>query len=45
MLDKEYIAFLYQHGELDHNYLELAVQFGQLSQADYDDIIKSIEVV
>lgn len=39
-MDKEYIGFLYQHGELDRGYLELAVQFGQLSQADYDDVIK-----
>ncbi|MDR7924387.1 hypothetical protein RIU76_06560 [Latilactobacillus sakei subsp. sakei] len=44
-MDKEYIRFLYQHGELDRDYLELAVQFGQLSQADYDDIIKSTEAV
>lgn len=40
MMDKEYIAFLYHHGELDVDYLKLAVQFGQLTQADYDDIVK-----
>ncbi|WP_277847349.1 hypothetical protein [Latilactobacillus curvatus] len=44
-MDKEYIAFLFHHGELDREYLKLAVQFGQLSQADYDDIVKSTEVV
>ncbi|WP_302685171.1 hypothetical protein [Latilactobacillus sakei] len=44
-MNKEYIAFLFYNGELDRDYLELAVQFGQLSQADYDDIIKSTEAV
>lgn len=39
-MDKEYIAFLYQHGELDREYLKLAVEFGQLTQADYDEIVK-----
>lgn len=39
-MDKEYIAFLYHHGELSRDYLKLAVEFGQLTQADYDDIVK-----
>lgn len=39
-MDKEYITFLYRHGELDCEYLKLAVEFGQLTQADYDDIVK-----
>lgn len=43
-MNKEYIAFLFQHGELDRDYLKLAVEFGQLTQADFDDIVKSTEV-
>lgn len=39
-MDKEYIAFLFNHGELDREYLKLAVEFGQLTQVDYDDIVR-----
>ncbi|MCP8849195.1 XkdX family protein [Latilactobacillus curvatus] len=40
MMNKEYITFLYSHGELDLDYLKLAVEFGQLTQSEYDEIVK-----
>lgn len=39
-MSKEYIAFLFHRGVLDREYLKLAIEFGQLSQSDYDDIVK-----
>ncbi|WP_302681679.1 hypothetical protein [Latilactobacillus curvatus] len=38
-MNEEYIEFLYRHGELSLEDLKLAVEFDQLTQSKYRDIV------